>query len=64
MTCNLQYDADGKLIAAICEPEPTPPDHKCDFRGPMVELETGMGIVFSATCSVCGRPAFNFHDIW
>ena len=64
MPCNLQYDENGDLIAAICGPEPQVQNHNCDIKGPMRELETGMGVCISATCSICGKPAFNFHDIW
>ncbi len=64
MTCNVKRDSDGNFAGVECGPEPKPADHGCDIKGPFVELETGMGTVNTATCSICGRAAFQFHDIW
>ena len=64
MTCNFKYDDQGNLLEIACGPPPAPTDHKCDNKGPMRELETGMGNCISATCSMCGRPAFQMFDIW
>lgn len=64
MSCDIKRDEAGQIMAFQCGPEPKPVDHTCDAKGPMKELDTGMGEVVSATCSVCGRPAFNMRDIW
>jgi len=39
-------------------------DHECDLKGPVVDVESGMGAVQSSSCSVCGKPAFNRWSIW
>lgn len=64
MACDIKRDEQGKPVAFICGADPKPRDHECDAKGTTKELKTGMGAVFSATCSVCGRPAFNFREIW
>jgi hypothetical protein len=61
-------DADGfpSLAAVIreCGPTPRPHDHDCDVKGPVREITSGLGVVYSSTCSVCGRPAFNTWDVF
>lgn len=64
MSCDIKRDEAGQITAFQCGPEPKPADHECDSNGPFKELDTGMGAVSSATCSVCGRPAFSMWDIW
>jgi hypothetical protein len=64
MTCDIKRDADGFPIEFRCGPPPKPKDHECDDDGPMVEIDDGMGIVCTVTCSICGRPAFNMWDMW
>ncbi len=64
MPCQVERDADGFPIAFKCGPALKPKDHECDADGNFIELETGMGTVHTATCSKCGRPAFNEWDMW
>lgn len=64
MRCDVKRDAAGFPVAFSCGPEPKPIDHECDVAGGTKETESGMGTVYSATCSVCGRPAFNSWEIW
>lgn len=64
MTCQIDHDHDGYPITFRCGPEPKPKDHDCDMAGGMRDIESSMGTVTSATCSICGRPAFNEWDIW
>ena len=64
MTCKIIKDDNGRPIGFQCGPDPKPTDHECDALGKFVELDTGMGKVHSATCSICGRPAFQMSDIW
>ncbi|MFA6310635.1 MAG: hypothetical protein WCV99_13445 [Sterolibacterium sp.] len=64
MSCDIKRADDGRITEFRCGPEPKPTDHECDNRGPFKEIESGMGTVHSATCSMCGRPAFNSWDIW
>ena len=64
MSLEIKRDENGQITEFQCGPEPAPKDHKCDAKGPTKEIETGMGEMFTATCSVCGRPAFDMWDIW
>ena len=64
MACEIKRDEIGNPFAFLCSTDDKPRDHECDAKGPFKELKTGMGTVHSATCSVCGRPAFNFREIW
>lgn len=63
MTCEITYDEAGFPIEFRCGVK-QPTDHECDLHGGYVDLDTGMGIVNTATCSICGKPAFSFRDIW
>lgn len=64
MSCEIERDAEGFPVAFKCGPDPKPEDHKCDMNSGYQDIETGMGMVTSATCSICARPAFNMWDIW
>ena len=64
MSVEIKRNADGQITSFQCGPDPKPKDHECDSKGKMKELDTGMGEVISATCSICGRPAFSMWDIW
>lgn len=64
MTCEITRDADGFPTEFRCGPPAKPKDHECDMDGGYKELETGMGTVTTAICSICGRPAFNEWDCW
>lgn len=64
MSCDIKHDESGQITVFQCGPEPKPVDHECDAKGPMKELDIGMGEVTSATYSVCGWPALNMWDIW
>jgi hypothetical protein len=64
MPCKVTHNKEGLPTMFQCGPAPKPKDHECDGNGEFKELETGMGTVYSATCSVCGRPAFNEWDAW
>lgn len=63
MTCKVFADDNGN-IKFECGPEPKPVDHECDLKGSTVEVPCMDGSVFSASCSICGRPAFQFSEIW
>lgn len=63
MTCKVSTDGHGS-VKFECGPDPKPTDHECDLKGPTVEVPCMGGTVFSASCSVCGRTAFQFSEIW
>lgn len=51
-------------IVFVCGPSPAPEDHKCDIKGQTVDIPHGNGVINSATCSVCGRAAFDSWSVW
>lgn len=51
-------------LAFFCGPAPKPEDHVCDNKGPVVDVKSGFGAIHSATCSVCGREAFDSWSMW
>lgn len=63
MTCKVTWDEHGNPKFE-CGPEPKPKDHECDIKGPIVEVPCMGGVVQSASCSICGRAAFQFSEIW
>lgn len=62
MTCKVTVSEDGKAIKFECGPNQKPTDHECDLKGPWVEFEDGLG--GSASCSICGRLAYDDFDMW
>lgn len=52
--------ADPDITLAFCGPAPTNCEH--DLRGPFRAFTDGNG--GEATCSKCGRGAFNIWEVW